>query len=149
MGQAKLRKSEIAALKAQSADLNIVAIRHMKNGQREVCTFSVEKKSVPAMPASKPQLVTYICTNKWLHNPPAMAIAGYLLMTDSYKFFKMLGKNVYGYVMNFYEQDIVRTDKCSCREIIALGSQEQWDAYVKSTLNTLKAANDMDIKKRA
>ena len=146
MGQAKLRKSEIADLKAKSATLNIMAIRHLKNEQREVCTFSVEKKSVPAVPASKSELLIYICSNKWLHNPPALIIAGYLLMTDSYK---MLGKNVYGYAMNFYEQDIVGTDTCSCREIIALGSQEQWDAYVKSTLNTLKAANDMDVKRRA
>ncbi len=64
MGQAKLRKSEIAALKAQSPNLNILAIRHMKNGQQEICTFSVEKKSVPAMPASKFELLIYICTKK-------------------------------------------------------------------------------------
>ena len=134
MSQAKLRKSKIAVLKAQSPNINILAIRHMKDGQRELCNFSVEEKLVPALPASKPQLVTYICTDKWLHNPTDMAIAGYLLTTDSYKIFKLFGRKVYVYIMNFYEQEIVRTDTCSFCEIIALDSQKQWLAYYNSIL---------------
>ena len=146
MGQAKSRKSEIAALKAQSSTLNIMAIRHLKNGQSEFCSFSINMQSVHA---SKSHLLNYICTNKWLHNPPVEAIAAYLLMTDTYRIFKETKLNVCGYIINFYEQDIVHSETYSCRGILVANSQEKWNELVNFNVHTLTAANDIDVRKYA
>ena len=146
MGQAKLRKSEIATLKAQSATLNIMAIRHLKNGQSEIFTFSIEQQSVPE---PKSELLNYICTENWLHNPPVAAIAGYLLKTDTYKIIEQMGADIFGYAITFLEQDIDGSHTYSCHDTSPFASQECWDGFLNFTIKKNAAANDMDVKRRA
>ena len=145
MGQAKARKSEIAVLKAQTPSLNILAIRHLKNGQSEFCSFTVQN---PSTSLTRDQLLNQICVNEWLHNPPVNEIAAYLMKTDAYQSIKRM-INAFGYVINFYELDTANSPAYSCREIMAARNKEDWNILLNLNYQMLTAANDIDVRRYA
>ena len=66
--------------------IEILAIRHQKNGLPEFTQFAVEK----VKPINdKNRLLAAICKNKWGHKPPYNYIAEYLIQTNSFKMFDL------------------------------------------------------------
>ena len=120
MGQAKQRKAEIDALKAQKPrNYGILAIRHCEDGQTEFAYYGADYLKPKN---DKNALLRHICLKDWGHNPPAGLIAEYLFQTTT---FKMFGDNpdIESFVINFYEVDDEMTAKrgekaYSCRHIL-------------------------------
>lgn len=144
MGQAKLRKSEISALKAApKAMTNIIAVRHLVGGKCEFAAFAVVLPKTPTH--NKNNLLEFICCMDWLHTPPAGAIAEYLIQTNSFKMTSSYGEM--GYVLNFYEPGAdpsIPAGQHSCREIGAYPSSK---ASEMREMYTAKFANEMEIRR--
>ncbi len=116
MGQAKLRAKEIAELKSRMVDLEILAIKHYPDSRPEMVHYNIQ---IPAATKNnRDHLLAYICQREWLHNPPAQAIAEYLLQTKSYEMFSQFNPDN-GYIINFHKSDPDRPNTHSCRDIIA------------------------------
>lgn len=117
--------------------IEILAIRHQKNGLPEFTQFAVEK----VKPINdKNRLLAAICKNKWGHKPPYNYIAEYLIQTNSFKMFEGFGQTN-GYIINFYESDYDRPETYSCRDIIATNPEG-----LKDMAKTLAHVGDYDVK---
>jgi len=97
-------------------DLTILAIKHYPDSGPEFAFYDITCSQHTIN--SKECLLSRICQRDWLHTPPAMEIAEYLLQTESYKMFSRFDQAC-GYVINFYESDPDRPNTYSCRDIIA------------------------------
>ena len=147
MGQAKLRKAEIDALKSSSTAISFVAIRHQKNAQPEYVHATVDLFGQTKN--NKDHLLNHICLSRWGHNPPVEAIAEYLTLTKSYSMFHKMHDNP-GWVINFYEYDeefskLEGKPAHSCRDIMAVASADSLIGYAQSLKEDL-ISSDYSIK---
>lgn len=135
MGQAKIRREEINALKAKSTfskgnvgdQIYLIAIKHCKNGVRNIAVIDLK---VTVCDRSRDQLLHDICTQSWGERSLFQKIANYMSMSSNYQLFKTMG--VYGYAINFYESDRDFDGAYSCREITAISTKESFDAMAHS-----------------
>ena len=147
MGQAKHRKAEIDALKAQKPrNYGILAVRHCEDGQVEFAYFGADYHKPKN---DKGALLRHICLKDWVHTPPAGLIADYLWQTTT---FKMLGDNpnVESFVLNFFEVDDEMTAKrgekaYSCRHILA-GPADHARITAENLKNNLSKTGRYSIK---
>ena len=147
MGQAKQRKAEIDALKAQKPrEYGILAIRHTEDGQREFVYFAADYNKPKN---DKNALLRHICLKDWAHKPPAGLIAEYLWQTTS---FNMFGDNpnIGAFIMNFYELDEEMTAKTgekrySCR-LVSGGTAEYVKDYAYKLSKELSDSGDYSVK---
>ena len=146
MGQAKLRKAEIDALKSSPTAVSFLAIRHQKDGKPEFAHATVDLFGKTQN--NKDHLLNHICLKVWGHNPPVEAIAEYLTMTQTYSMFKSMHDNP-GWIINFYEYDKEFSQPGkpahSCRNIMAVGDAEGLVGYALSLRDSLKDA-DYSVK---
>jgi hypothetical protein len=144
MGQAKIRATEIAKLKALDASLNILAVRYKKDGTSEFCNFAINSKV--SMISSKDSLLHTICTSNWGHTPPCQAIACYLKKSQSYDFFKNIGIKCKGYLIMFYESDLDKPQYYSCRQISPINDDEHLNSLVLTIKTEAEIISPMSYK---
>lgn len=141
MGQAKNRKAEIAALKAQPKQLiKVFAQRNGKFGVIEFVSFGFIPE---AGLNNKTALLSKIATSVWGHSAPTDLIADYLVQTNSYAMMSKMQKPV-GYFIEFFEDDKDRPGMYSCRTVMGIRTEEQFDAFAKQKMAEL--SSELDIR---
>jgi hypothetical protein len=146
MGQAKLRAQEIQDLKTKLSTVHFFAIRHCKDGHKEIALSRVTLN--PRQVNDRQALLREICLKDWLHTPPAGLIAEYLVQTKTYQFQSQMQTADIGYVINFHEVDQDNSRQYSCRVIMGMTSAdlETWAADFAQQLN---ANGDYSVKYHA
>jgi|GEM_PF-3033297 hypothetical protein len=137
MGQAKIRREEIKALKAKKNcaqsnignQINLIAIKHCKNGNKTIAVIDLQ---VSDCKKSRDQLLKEICTQEWKNLSNFQKITNYFSMSSNYQLYKILG--MYGFAINFYECDQDFYGAYSCREIVAIRTKDSFDLMVKSEI---------------
>lgn len=134
MGQAKIRSEVIKALKAKNANskasignkINLIAIKNCKDGSKQ---FTMINFNVINCDKSKDQLLFDICNKDWKSHSMHQKITNYFSLTSNYKILKFMG--LYGFVVNFYEQDNDYGGAYSCREIFGIRDKDSYDNTLK------------------
>ena len=150
MGQAKLRKAEIDALKASKTTVQFLAVRYCENGETE---FAHAEVQMGKPRNDKNSLLQHICMNDWVHTPPVQHIAEYLLQTKTYEMFSKFSNGDEGYIIHFYEVDEEFSRKngqktFSCRDIMSV-PRDALKEYARKLADELKAAGDYSVEEYA
>ena len=153
MGAAKNRKAEIAQLKATvQKDLNILAIRHCKDGSLEFNAFRITSKDAAEINAShkkhqvtKNSLLNFICTKDWLHTPPVDLIYSYVQMSNTWAMRKQIPVSDDAVEIHFYESDRDQPWTYSCREIMLM-SNDRFFARMAQVRDNGKKDPTMSVK---
>jgi hypothetical protein len=133
MGQAKVRSEEIKVLKSSGSKsrsvargkVNLIAIKHRRDGQTEIVSFSLRPTSFSE---SKSQLLYEICNEEWRVNSMQQKIANYFSLTDSFSISKLFG--AYGSIINFYESDFEFAATYSCRGVVIVNDRDSFQREV-------------------